>query len=45
MVYKSLLKFAVEFLNVLRTELEVGRGCGHKTLDIILSHHNESVHG
>ena len=25
--------------------MEVGRGCGYQTLDIILSHHNESVHG
>ena len=28
-----------------RTQLEVGRGCGHQTLDIISSHHNKSVHG
>ena len=28
-----------------RTELELGRRCGHPTLDTILSHHNESVHG
>ena len=26
-----------------RTQLEVRRGCGHQTLDIISSHHNESV--
>ena len=43
--YKSLLKFAIEFLHVQGTELEVGRGCGHQTLVIILSHHNQSVHG
>ena len=28
-----------------KTEIEVGRGCGHQTLDSILFHHNESVHG
>ena len=27
-----------------RTELEIRRGCVHLTLDIILPHHNESVH-
>ena len=28
-----------------RTQLEVGSGCGHQTLDIISSHPNKSVHG
>ena len=25
--------------------MKVGRECGHQTLDVILPHHNESVHG
>ena len=28
-----------------RTQLDVGRGCGHQSLDIVSSHHNKSMHG
>ena len=37
-IYTSPLKFAIEILDVLTTELEVGIVYGHQTLEIILSH-------
>ena len=43
-VNTSPLKFAIELLDVPRTELEEGIGYSHQNQDIILFHYDESVH-